>query len=438
MVAVSSSLAADEVAVTVYNSDLGVVSETRQLTFRKGIDLLRFVDVPSRIDPTSVRFSGLDGSESIRILEQNYQFDLVSPEKLYQRYIDHEIELFANDGEIYTGELLSHSGSNVTLRERSGQLRIIRLAEIANLRLPDLPDGLITRPTLLWKYSSGVSGSRNCEVSYQTAGLSWNAEYVAQLNDKEDRLKLSGWASIDNRSGKTYPDAKLKLGAGDIHRVRQGGVRPMLNKTYAAELAAPGFEEKAFFEYHLYTLPRPSTIANNEVKQLELFTPAEAGVSKEYHYRSGVGATNVTVKLRFENTEDNGLGIPLPAGRARIFKQDSDGSTILLGEDAIEHTPKDRELLLTVGDAFDLVVEEITVDRRSISKQVTEFDYRITLKNSKEDDALVFVRRTLGNDWEILQSTHEHKKVSASEIEMEIPVPGSGETVVEISVRYSR
>lgn len=429
---------ADEVTVTVYNSDLGVVTETRELRFRKGIDRLRFVDVPSRIDPTSVRFTALNAAKQVRILEQNYQYDLVSPEKLYQRYIDNEIELFANNGEIYTGDLLAYSTSTVTLRERSGQLRIIRLDEIANLRLPELPEGLITRPTLFWKYSSSISGTRTCEVSYQTGGLSWHAEYIANLNEKEDQLSISGWASIENRSGKTYPNAKLKLVAGDIHRAR-GKIQPMYRGALSAEMATDAsFSEKAFFEYHLYTLPRPSTIANNEIKQLELFSPAQAGVAKEYHYRAGVGATNVTVKLRFANSKDNGLGMPLPAGRVRIFKQDSDGSTLLLGEDNIQHTPRDEELLLTVGKVFDLVVKEITADRRSLSKQVTEYDYKITLKNRKDEDVSVFVRRSLGNDWEILQTSHDFKKISAGEIEMLIPVPASKEVTVEFTVRYSR
>lgn len=428
-----------EVSVTVYNSDLGVIREVRELKFKKGAGRLAFRDVPSRIDATSVRFQTLDSRRKISILEQNYQFDLVSQEKIYQRYIDGQIELIANDGKIYSGALLAYSNASITLQRKSGELQIVRLNEIANVNFPELPEGLITKPTLFWDYISDKAGNASCEVSYQTGGMSWTAEYVAVLNDKEDKLDLSGWSSIDNRSGKTYKDAKLKLVAGDIHRATTPRRQP-LYRSGVMELSTmdAGFQEKAFFEYHLYTLPRRSTIANNEIKQLSLFPPGQAGVSKEYFYFASAAAKKIDVKLRFANSQANGLGMPLPAGRVRVFKNDSDGSTILLGEDRIDHTPRDEELLLTVGQAFDLLAEEIILDRRNLSKKTTEYDYKISLRNRKDEDATIYVIKQLGFDWTITQTSHSFEKKSAQKVQFDIHVPAGKEIELLFTVRYDR
>ncbi len=433
----ASANASDKLSVTVYNSDLGVVHEVRDLEFKKGIGQLAFRDVPSRIDPTSVGFRAIAPNAKVNILEQNYQFDLVSPEKLYDRYIDKDIELISNDGKIYSGKLLTYSSGAVTLQDAHGQIQIVRLAEISNTNLPELPDGLITRPTLFWQYSSKFSGKTSCEVSYQTGGINWHAEYVAVLDDDEANINLSGWSSIDNRSGKTYKDATLKLVAGEINRAKQ----PRTNRLYRAEMmaAAPamdgGFQEKAFFEYHLYTLPRPSTIANNEIKQLSLFEPASTGVTKEYYFVADRGAKNAEVKLRFINSESAGLGMPLPAGRVRVYNNDSDGSTILIGEDNLGHTPKDEEILLTLGKAFDLVVEETTVARRKITDRVSEVDYVIELRNRKDEDVTIKVDKFLGNYWKITKKTHDFEKKSASKVRFEVKVKAGEEVKLEFTVR---
>lgn len=435
----TTALKAGEISVTVYNSDLGVVREVRDLEFKKGLGSLAFRDVPSRIDPTSVRFLSLDSPDAVQILEQNYQFDLISPAKLYARYLDKEIELISKDGKIYSGTLLTNSSGSVMLSDDRGQLQIVHLAEIASVNFPELPEGLITRPTLIWNYASRISGNSRCEVSYQTAGISWSAEYIALLNENEDGLDLSGWSSIDNRSGKTYREATLKLIAGDIHRAGYDKYAPVYRTAMIAEASmSAGFEEKAFFEYHLYTLPRPSTIADNEIKQLSLFEPASASVKKEYHYSAGSGSKKVTVKLILQNSKANGLGMPLPAGRVRVFKNDSDGSSILLGEDRIDHTPRDEKLTLTIGQAFDLVAEETVVERRSISKKVSEVDFLISLRNRKDSEVTILATKRLGGDWKILESSHEYEKKSADQILFAVKVPANSEIEVKYSVRYQR
>jgi hypothetical protein len=273
------------VSLTIYNQDLAVIRDERTMTLPSGTDWLRFRDVPERIDPTSVHLSAVDGSE-LAVLEQNYVYDLVSPEKILDRYLERRIQAVTEDGRLYEGTLLSHSGGRLLLGDAAGQdgVTILMTDKITDLQFPELPEGLITHPTLEWLIDGGRGGDRRLEVSYMTQGLAWHAEYVAVVDDQDESLGLSGWVSIENRSGATFPEAELQLVAGEPHRVQPPAPRGRL---YAAAeradkmMQAP-FAEEAFFEYHLYTLSRPSTIKNNETKQLTLFAPARAVVEKKY------------------------------------------------------------------------------------------------------------------------------------------------------------
>ncbi|MDF1543473.1 MAG: DUF4139 domain-containing protein [bacterium] len=437
---IATSISAEEISVTVYNSDLGVITESRKLEFEKGINQVPFTDVPSRIDPNSVRFK-LVGPDQISILEQNYVYDLVHPNKMYQKYLDKEIELFDMDGKLYTGTLLASSqagNGTVTLQEKSGRVKIILMQNIAEVSFPSLPEGLITRPTLFWKYSSPVSGARDCEVSYQTTGLNWSAEYVGILDQSETSLDLSGWAAISNNSGKRYNDAVLKLVAGDINRAQQPrGRQPM--KMYAADAAMEsGFQEKEFFEYHLYTLPRAATLADQEIKQISLFDPATSAVSKKFIYRPDNNADQVEVGLSFTNSTKSGLGKPLPAGRVRIFQSDSDGSLILLGEDNISHTPKDEEVDLKVGYAFDISAEHKLLKQTRVSAQIEDYDYEIELRNHKKENVVVAVEKQLYGSWEISGSNFEYERKNANLVRFDIPVPADGVAVLQFKVRVTR
>jgi hypothetical protein len=426
---------ADDLAVTVYNSNLGVVSETRRLDFEKGTHQLQFRDVPSQIDAASVRFEVVESSAKVNILEQNYAYDLVSPEKLYNRYLDQEIELLDKDGHLVNGRLLAFGGGMVTLQDETGQVRLVLLENIAEVKFPSLPEGLITRPTLFWLYNSEHKGPLTARVGYQTGGLNWSAEYVGTLDAGETRMGLSGWASITNQSGKTYPDAKLKLVAGDISRAQR--VRaPMMAKGMAFEAAADqGFEEKAFFEYHLYTLPRPATLADREIKQISLFDPAEVKVEKIFTYRPDRHPTNVEVALKFMNAASSGLGMPLPAGRVRVFQADEDGALVLLGEDMIKHTPRDEEITLAIGTAFDVVAEERLMDQQRISRTVEETTYEIELRNRKDTDVKIRVEKQLYGDWEIISSSAEYLREDATTLVYELSVPANQKIVVTFRVR---
>jgi hypothetical protein len=429
-----------DIHVTVYNSDLGVIRETRPLEFMKGSGIVSFVDVPTAIDATSVGFELVDKSKSVAILEQNYAYDLVSPEKIYSKYIDKDIDLFNKEGQLFSGTLLSFSGGSLVLKDKSGKIQIIRLEQIVNVNFPELPEGLITRPTLFWRYNSNFSGKTDANVSYQTRGMGWTAEYVGILSEDEKTLGLNGWASITNSSGATYKDAVLKLVAGDINRAgyARGMARPETFDKAMMVAEAPGFEEKAFFEYHLYTLPRPATLANNEIKQISLFDPSSGLVDKEYNYYPDQNDKDIRVMLKFKNSRETGLGMPLPAGRVRIFKVDTDKGMILLGEDRISHTPKDEEVKLTIGNAFDIKAEFKVTDYNQISNRIDEQTFEIKLRNHKKQDVTINVEKKLYGDWTILESSHKYEKTDASTVKFAVPVAADGTAVVTVRVRTTR
>jgi hypothetical protein len=318
-----------------------------------------------------------------------------------------------------------------------GSARMVHREELLSVTAPELPEGLIVVPTLQWLVDSEISGSRDVEVSYLTGNVNWHAEYIAQLDENDENIRLSGWVSLDNKSGKTYKDARLKLVAGDIHlapepREREYGY--VLDAVRAGK-AAPGFEEKAFFEYHLYTLGRRTTVADNETKQVSLFDPAQSPVDKIYYYR--VGGSDIEVKIEFMNSQENGLGMPLPAGKIRITKLDTDGSEEFLGEDRIDHTPKDEKVEVKVGNAFDIVGETNVTDSKRISDRVRETTTEVKLRNHKDEAVEVVVNASLGRNWEILESTHEWTKKSATEVEFVIPVAVDGETVLRYRVHHT-
>ncbi|MFQ5453942.1 MAG: DUF4139 domain-containing protein, partial [Candidatus Zixiibacteriota bacterium] len=416
------SLIADEIAVTVYNSNLGVISETRSLEFSKGINQLAFKDVPSLIDAASVQFEIIDIKHNVSILEQNYAYDLVNPEQMYAKYIDKEIELIDKEGEYYSGTLLAYSRGAITLQEKSGRIKIILMDNITEVNFPALPEGLITKPTLFWLYNSDFSGQLNSRIGYQTSGMNWSAEYVGILNPDETQLGLSGWASINNTSGKSYNNAKLKLIAGDIHRVTPSRRGVMKTMSLAEDMSGAGFEEKAFFEYHLYTLPRKATLGNKEIKQISLFEPSNTKVNKVFIYRPERNPKKVEVAIKLKNSKTAGLGLPLPAGRVRLFKADDDGALILLGEDQIDHTPKNEEVKLKVGFAFDIVAKEELMSQKRVSSKVEEQEIKIELSNRKEEAITVEVEKKLYGFWEIIESNLDYQKKDAYTLIFKVPV----------------
>jgi hypothetical protein len=430
-----------KIAITIYNQNLALVKDLRDLSFQRGRNEIKFTDVAAQIDPTSVHFKSLDYPDKINLLEQNYQFDLVSSDKILEKYMDKEIQIKVKGEKIYQGQLLSYS-DNLTLKEKDGGIRIVNRSEVLDLYFPSLPEGLITRPTLVWLLESDISGKQKAEVSYLTSGINWHAEYVG-VADKNDRtLEIGGWVSIDNKSGATYKDAKMKLIAGEIHRVEERRAVPMMAKGLALEaaMAEVPFEEKPFFEYHLYTLTRLSTIKDNEIKQITLFPNQRVNVNKLFIYDGAREAKKVKVNLEFINSQKEGLGIPLPKGKIRVYKEDVDKSLEFVGEDLIDHTPKDEKVRVYLGNAFDIVGERTRTNYNKISDDVWEESYQIKIRNHKEEriEVLVVEHLYYYAEWKITKSNFDYIKKDAQTIEFKLPVEGDGETILNYTVRYSR
>ncbi len=434
------SQASDRLFLTIYNQDLALVREVRNLDFKKGIFEIKFKDVAARIDATSVHFKPLKFPEQVTLLEQNYQFDLVSSEKILEKYIDKTIQLVTKQDKEYKGELLSFDSGYLTLKDQGGSIRIVSRAEVRDLFFPALPEGLITRPTLVWQLDSDISGKQEAEVSYLTSGINWHAEYVA-VTDKDDKnIELSGWISIDNRSGATYENAKLKLIAGDINRVREELRYPVEAALAMDGKRAAPFEEKAFFEYHMYTLTRPATVKDKEIKQLTLFPNTTVKAQKIFTYDGAWYDKKVKVNLEFENSQKDGLGIPLPKGKVRVYKEDVDKSQEFVGEDLIDHTPRDEKVRIYVGNAFDIVGERIQTDYKRVSDEVQKYSFQISLRNHKEQkiEVVVIEHLSYGGDWEILNSNYDYVKKDAFTIEFKIPLEKNSEKKLNYTVQYVR
>ncbi|MCJ7508078.1 MAG: DUF4139 domain-containing protein, partial [candidate division Zixibacteria bacterium] len=363
---------------------------------------------------------------------------LVDSRKILYKYLDKEIQLFTKQDKLFEGALLSFSSTDLILKEKNGGIRIVTFDDVRDLYFPSLPEGLITKPTLVWLVNSESSLKGKAEVSYLTGGINWHAEYVA-VTDKDDKnLDLSGWVSIDNHSGATYQDAKLKLMAGEVRRVEER-VLPTayLAKGQALEGAGAGFEEKPFFEYHLYTLQRRTTLKDNEIKQVSLFSPTLVKAEKILTYDGARDIKKIRVNLEFVNSEKSGLGIPLPQGKIRVYKKDVDGSLEFIGEDKIDHTPKDEKVRVYLGNAFDVVGERAKTDFRKITDRISEESYRIKLRNHKEEKTEVVVIEHFYAQWEITKANFEYVKKDATTIEAKVSLDKNEEKTLEYTVRYS-
>lgn len=423
-------------AVTIYNSNLGVIKDLRSVDFKTGINRLEIRDVAQLIDPTSVRidFKGM-------IIEQNYQYDLVSLDKILQKYIDKDIQLIGEKDELLEGKLLSSVGGQIVLQKKEGGLLMLPNVAKYRFNVNSLPEGLITRPTLVCLADFKTGGKQDLELTYQTGGMNWHAEYVAVL-DKDDKLMdLNSWVSIENNSGATYQNANLKLVAGDVNRVRQQPVyETNTMDMLRTEKGAGQFEEQSFFEYHIYNLQRPTTISQNETKQISLFEAKNISINKKYLFKSGGywnnSSSKIAVVVQFENKESNNLGLPMPKGKVRVYK--SDGKSLeFVGEDLIDHTPKDEKINLKIGDAFDIVGEEIQSDYKQITNKVSETTYKVTLKNRKKEDIVIDYEKYVGLNWEIKNESIKYEKKDAQNILFKVPVPAGKETVLTYTVKYS-
>ncbi len=445
----------------------GVVRDTRRLDLEQGVNVVPFTDVAQFIDPTTVSLVDLSGqAQVVSVLEQSFQFDLVSPEKLFEKYLDQQITVNVSrgDGQVdpVSGKLLSAQQGRLTLLTDEG-LRVV--AQGNDVKLGALPAGLVTRPTLQWRLNVPAAGPRTVRTTYQTSGVTWRSDYNLVLNADDTQADLGAWVTILNLSGATYADATLKLIAGDVQRIEPPQPKVGMMKARAAvmmEADAAGFEEKSFFEYHLYTLPRKVTIAQNSTQQIALF-PTVQGVSVEKvlvyyglpeHARHwffpspqidrGLGqqsSKKVDVYIRFDNKQENKLGIPLPKGKVRVFKLDpTDQSLEFVGEDLIDHTARNEQVLIKTGESFDVTGERVQTNFLIDNNRKTmEETYRITVKNAKNVPQKVVIRENLfrWTTWEIVRHTEPFAKMDSRTIHFDVQVPAEGSKAVEYTVKYT-
>ena len=436
------------VALTIYNSNLGVVKETRLVNLPQGILTLRFTDVPGRIDPATVNLKSLVEAASLRVLEQNFEYDLVSQQKLLEKFVGQKVDLVwlnpdTKKEEAVEATLLSTQGGNIF---QIGDK--ISLGHPGRIVLSKIPEGLSLKPALFWLLDNKLAGAQRLEVTYLTSGINWKADYLAILNPADTLLDLTGSVTIENRSGAGYRNAVLRLVAGDVRRVREEKMpdRAAPRMAAAAMEATPQFKEESFFEYHLYTLDRGTTLRDNQTKQLLLFNALQVAVSKLYllqgqsHY---YGArydlrgqkARVGVFLEIVNRQENRLGMPLPKGTFRVFKADPDGTLQFAGEDRIDHTPKNEKFKIKIGDAFDVAAERVQTDFKQLETRVHESTFEVTLRNQKSEDIRVLVEEPIPGAWEMISNTHSYEKIQANLIRFIVPVAKGQEVKVRYKVR---
>jgi hypothetical protein len=431
----------NSVAVTVYNDNFAVVKERRPIVFDKGLNTIKFTDVASSIDPTSVSFQCLSSPGKVAVLEQNYEYDLVSTSSLLNRYLDRTVNVSikgsgADKGTQANGLLMAARENNLILKNDSGRLEIISEGSVENISLEQLPEDLVTRPTLIWLAQSETAGKENCQVTYTTSDIGWKADYTAVLNAADNALDISGWVTIDNKSGASYKDATIKLIAGDVRRVEEiQPPRMMVYKDVRMAAAGAAFEEKPFMGYHIYILGRTSTINNNQTKQIEFITPAQNVPAKKiYLYERSKNDKKVQMKFEFENKRENGLGIALPKGKVRVLKKDTDDSLEFVGEDLIDHTPKNEKLSLYIGDDFDIAVEYKLLDSKVATRTRWE-KHSIELRNRKDSPVTIFVDEKFPSwvNWKVEESSHPYVKKDAATARFTVEIAADSTATVEYS-----
>jgi hypothetical protein len=439
------------VAVTVYNSNIGLVRDVRRLQLPAGTIDLRFMDIAAKVNPATVHIVSLTAPKELSVLEQNYEYDLLNPQKLLDKYVGKNVTLVRS--RIENNSSREEEVTATLLANNEGPVWKIGNQIVTGMRtdrfvFPDVPENLYSKPTLVWLLQNQHDGEQSFEASYLTSDISWSADYVLTLRADQKAGDLNGWVTIVNNSGTSLRNAQLQLVAGDVHRVSNavaGGLVKM-----RAEMAAPAvpqFAQEALSEYHLYTLQRRTNLENSETKQISLLFAPEFSIEKHfevdgqaYYYRTPVrpGAPvkdPVQVRIQFKNSEANSLGMPLPAGTVRVYQGDSKGRVQFVGEDHIDHTPKDEMLDLHIGNAFDVVQERKQTDYQKIAVDTFEMAYQITIRNHKPEAITIEVNEPIGGDWTMLQSSIPYEKTAAFAAQFKMSVAANGESILKYRVR---
>lgn len=446
-----------EVAVTIYNDNLALVKDQRRIQLKTGSTALAFRDVSARMRPETALLRSVSAPGALGVLEQNFDFDLLTPQKLLEKYVGQTVNVVrtnpATGAETTESATVLSANNGVVLQ--IGQR--IETGIPGRLVFGSVPANLRDRPTLVMSLENTAAAVQDVELSYLTAGLAWKADYVVELNAADDRLDMSGWVTLTNTSGTSYRNARLQLVAGDVNQVApevaQRG-RAVLMAAPAMAKASNDVAQESLFEYHLYTLGRPTTIAENQTKQVALLSANGVPARKElllrgndYYYQSSVGELGqklkVAVYVEFENKESARLGMPLPKGVIRVYKKDASGNAQFIGEDRIDHTPKGEKVRLKLGDAFDVTADKKQTDFKKLGgtgkyNAVFESAYEMVLKNAKKEAVVVTVQEPMPGDWQILSASHPHTKGASNTAVWSVPVPAEGRVVLTYRalVRY--
>ena len=441
------STAADrkEVSITVYNQNFGLVREVRSLDLGGGRVSLEVGDVAATIQPETVAIRAVTGD--LNVLEQNYRYDLLTPATLLEKFVGQKIRVYRYNEQLgkedgFDAKVLSVADGRPVL-DIGGEVTFDFPGRLA---FPGVPPNLIAKPTLVWLLDT-KQAKGDVEITYLAQNMNWSADYVMVVDDTDTKGDLTGWVTLSNQSGTSYENAKLKLVAGDVNRVSNMDYRERGDFGAAAEAPKkPAFQEEGLFEYHLYTLDRPTNVLQNEQKQVTLLEASGVKLDKKlifygqpYWYQSQYGELEsnqkVGVYLDIQNTEKNGLGMPLPKGVVRVYKADKSGSRQFVGEDRIDHTPRDEKIRIKMGDAFDVVGDRKQTDWKTLGSCQSESAYEIELRNHKDTAVEVEDWEPVGGDWTIVSSSQPSVKKDSSTFTFNVKVPANGKTTVTYRVR---
>ena len=453
----AASTEADQqsLSLTVYNSNTALVRDVRSVRLPAGNVELQFTDVASQIQPETVRIVSLTTPAQITMLEQDYRNDLLSPDTLLQYYVGKQVTLVRQVTENNSTKEVSREAT--LLSDNRGPVWKVNNEIVVGMPsnyyvFSALPPGLYSKPTLVWLLDNKSAGEQKLEADYMTQGVNWNADYVLTLPAEDAAADLSSWVTVSNNSGVNFRNARLQLVAGQVHQAMQGP-RPMgLGGGVAleAKVAAPGVSEEGLSEYHLYTIERPVTLPNKSSKQIAFVRASGIKVQKTYEitgqqfyfyspYQGGQPAKQpVEAHLKFKNSERNSLGVPLPAGTVRVYQADSNGRLQFVGEDRIAHTPKDEDLNLYIGNAFDVTAERKQTDFQNLGRDVYESAFQITIRNHKKAAVTVDLNEPVSGTWTVLQSNFKYEKTSAFSIRFRVPVEADGQSVLNYRLRVHR
>ena len=441
-----------DLSVTVYNSNIALVRDVRNLTVPSGLFRLKLMDIAATVNPATVHFRSLNEPDKLGVLEQNYEYDLLEPAKLLNKYVGKEVTLVRSYMD--NGTTKQEEVKATLLANNNGPVwkignDIVTGVYAESYRFPEVPANLYDRPTLLMSLENTGSHKQQIEASYLAGNLSWNSDYVLTVGRDDKAADLDGWVTLINNSGTAFHNARLQLVAGDLNRIQNAGMARDMNVAVpmAKAMRAEQFAQENFSEYHLYTLGRKTSVEDKETKQISLLQGSGVPVEKHfvvngqnfyYHNQYSPGSPlkdNVMVFYKFKNEEKSGLGMPMPAGNVRVYQKDSKGNILFVGEDRIDHTPKDEFLNIHIGNAFDVISERKQTDYKHIDTHTWEMEFEITVRNHKDTPITVEVNEPIGGNWEMLTSSYKYTKTAAFAAQFNVPVAANGTSVLKYRVR---